>query len=66
MSFLLSLRFSLQQNQRRRQNRFCLEAGCWGILGRVEREVAQTMYTYVSECKSDKIKGEKIVLLFSW
>jgi hypothetical protein len=26
MSFLLSLIFSLQQNWRRRQNRFCLEA----------------------------------------
>jgi hypothetical protein len=22
-------------------------------------EVAQTMYTYVSKCKNDKIKGEK-------
>jgi hypothetical protein len=41
--------FSLQQNQRTRGwNRFCLEA--WG-------EVAQTMYTHVSKCKNDKIKG---------
>jgi hypothetical protein len=23
------------------------------------REVAQTMYTHVSKCKNDKIKGEK-------
>jgi hypothetical protein len=31
MSFLVSLIFSLQQNQRRRgQNRFSLEAGGWG------------------------------------
>jgi hypothetical protein len=30
MSFLLSLRFSLQQNWRRGQNRFCLEARTMG------------------------------------
>jgi hypothetical protein len=29
--------------------------GGWGVRG----EVAQTMYTHVSKCKSDKIKGEK-------
>jgi hypothetical protein len=47
--------FSLQQNRRRKEwNRFCLEAG-----GRVLRgEVPQTMYTHVSKCKNDKIKGE--------
>jgi hypothetical protein len=39
--------FSLQQNKRRGQNRFCLEAG-----GRV----AQTMYTYIRKYKNDKIK----------
>jgi hypothetical protein len=47
--------FSPQQNQRRGQNRFCLEVGGWGGLG----EVAQTMYTHVSKCKNDKIKREK-------
>jgi hypothetical protein len=30
LSFLLSVMFSLQQNQRRGQNRFCPEAGRWG------------------------------------
>jgi hypothetical protein len=51
MSFLLSL----QQNWRRRQNRFCLEAGggwvrrsLWGV-GEGER-VAQTMYTHMNKC----------------
>jgi hypothetical protein len=38
---------SLQQNRRRRWNRFCLEIG-WGE--------AWTMYTHVSKCKNDKIK----------
>jgi hypothetical protein len=34
--------------------------GNWigGIVG-VEGEVAQTMYTHVSNCKNDKIKNEK-------
>jgi hypothetical protein len=45
MSFLLSLIFSLQQNWRTRR--------------REEGEVAQTMYTYVSKCKNDKIKEIK-------
>jgi hypothetical protein len=27
--------------------------------GGERREVAQTMYTHVSKCKNDKIKGEK-------
>jgi hypothetical protein len=31
LSFLLSLMFSLQQNQRRGQNRFSLEAGDLGV-----------------------------------
>jgi hypothetical protein len=35
-----------------RWNRFCLEAGRLG-------EVAQTIYTHVSKCKNDKIKGER-------
>jgi hypothetical protein len=49
ISFLLSLMFSLQQNQRREQNRFCWKC----VLGRrwEEWEVAQTMYTHVSKCK---------------
>jgi hypothetical protein len=52
LSFLLLLMFSLQQNQRRGgQNGFC----CWGWEGRWHK---QTMYTHVSKCKNDKIKGE--------
>jgi hypothetical protein len=47
ISFLLSLMLSLQQNQRRGWNRFCLEVG-WGE----GRKVAQTMYTYVSKWKN--------------
>jgi hypothetical protein len=51
MSFLLSLTFSLQQNWRTRgQNKFFPEGG---------REVAQTMYTHVSECKNDKTTTKK-------
>jgi hypothetical protein len=42
--------FSLQQNQRTRgQNRFCPHL----------RGEGQTMYTYVSKCKNDKIKFKK-------
>jgi hypothetical protein len=42
---LLSLMFSLQQNQRTRGlNRFCPEAG---IGGRAQEEVAQTKYTHM-------------------
>jgi hypothetical protein len=55
MSVLLSPIFSLQQNQRtREQNRFFLKtAGVfWG-------EVAQTMYTHLTKCKNDKIKRER-------
>jgi hypothetical protein len=45
MSFLLSLMFSLQQNQiRRGMNRFCMEA-----VGVVGKEVVLTMYTHVSK-----------------
>jgi hypothetical protein len=33
LSFLLSLMFSLQQNQRRVRNRFCLEGRDWGLVG---------------------------------
>jgi hypothetical protein len=58
MSFLLSLKFSLQQNQRIREwNRFCPEAGGGGRgKGRRRGEGAQTMYTHVSKCKNNKIK----------
>jgi hypothetical protein len=51
LSFLLSLLFSLQQNQRRGQNRFFLDRG-WGGGG-------TTKYTHVSTCKNNKIKGEE-------
>jgi hypothetical protein len=44
MSFLLSLMFSLQQNQRTRGS------------ARKPGEVAQTMYINVSKCKTDKKK----------
>jgi hypothetical protein len=56
LSFLLSLMFSLQQNQGRRGYKmFCPEGrGC----GRRE-EVAQTMYTHVSKCKNYKTKEKK-------
>jgi hypothetical protein len=48
MSFLLSLMFSLQQNQRTRgRNKFCLEV-CMGV--------DQAMYTHVSKCKNDELK----------
>jgi hypothetical protein len=59
MSFLLSLNFFLQQSQRRRgQNRFCLEVEGWGVEGSWGK-VAQTMCTYVSICKNDKIKEKR-------
>jgi hypothetical protein len=41
-----------------------LEAGVgkgWGVKG----EVAKAMYTHVSKCKNDKIKGERKKLLRS-
>jgi hypothetical protein len=50
LSFLLSVMFSLQQNQRTRgQNRFCSKG----------EKVAQTTYIHVSKCKTNKIKGER-------
>jgi hypothetical protein len=53
LSFLLSLTFSFQQNQRTRgQNRVYLEVGGKG-------EVVQIMYTHVSKCKNSKIKKLK-------
>jgi hypothetical protein len=54
MSFLLLLMSTLQQNWRRGQNRFCLEAR--GIRGKVgggrrgqEGEMAQTMYAHMNK-----------------
>jgi hypothetical protein len=55
MSFLLSLKFKfpLQQNRGRRgQHKFCLEV-VWGL------GECGTMYTQVTKCKNDKIKGER-------
>jgi hypothetical protein len=56
MSFLLSLTFSLEQNQRSSwQNRLCLE---------VERglEVAQIMCTQISKHKNNKINERKNII----
>jgi hypothetical protein len=40
------------------KNSFCPDVG-----GRESRgEVAQTIYTYVSKCKNNKIKGEKKIV----
>jgi hypothetical protein len=53
LSFLLLLMFSLQQNWRRGQNRFCLEVrGTWGEgkgSGGRWREMAQTMYAHMNK-----------------
>jgi hypothetical protein len=51
---------SLQQNQRRGQNRFLPRKG----RGQKRGEVAQTMYRHVSKCKNDKIKERKKYSLF--
>jgi hypothetical protein len=54
------LSFLLSQNCRRReQNRFCLEAGDWGVW-KGRGQVAQAMYIHVSKCKNNKIKEQKI------
>jgi hypothetical protein len=48
-SFLISLLFSLQQNWRRGQNRFCLEARwLWGSegIGAARRDRGKNVYTY--------------------
>jgi hypothetical protein len=65
--FLLSLMFSLQQNWRRGQNRFCLEArqvsGEGEVCRRQGREVAQTMYAHMNKSinnKKGKKKGTKV------
>jgi hypothetical protein len=53
MSFLLSLIFSLQQNWRRGQNRFCLEVRGVGevewVAGRQWGEMTQTMYAHMNK-----------------
>jgi hypothetical protein len=51
MSFLLFLTLSLQQNWRRGQNRFCLEARGVGELWGAEEEMAQTTYTLMDKWK---------------
>jgi hypothetical protein len=45
--------FSLQQNWRRGQNRFCLEAGVGGVEG---RDGPNIVYTYESKKKKKKEK----------
>jgi hypothetical protein len=43
--------FSLQQNWRRGQNRFCLEARQWkGERGMTGGELAQKLYTHMHKC----------------
>jgi hypothetical protein len=52
MSFLLLLMSSLQQNWRKGQNRFCLEAKGVAGRGRVWEtggEMAQTMYAHMNK-----------------
>jgi hypothetical protein len=50
--------FSLQQNRRiRGQNRFCPE-----VVQGMGGGMSQAMYTHVSKCKNNKIKGEKKTL----
>jgi hypothetical protein len=52
MSFLLLLMSILQQNWRKGQNRFCLEARGWagegGSRGQ-KGEMAQTMYVHINK-----------------
>jgi hypothetical protein len=60
MSSLLVLVSSHQQNWRKGQNRFCLEAGWWGGEGRGRRaggEMTQTMYVHMNKEKNS-IKKE--------
>jgi hypothetical protein len=52
MSFLLLLMSTLQQNRRKGQNRFCLEAkrvGGVGGGGGQEEEMAQTRYAHMNK-----------------
>jgi hypothetical protein len=52
LSFLSLLMSSLQQNWRKGQNRFCLEAMGWGWKGRRQGAgggMAQTMYAHVNK-----------------
>jgi hypothetical protein len=51
--------FLFNKIRHNRWNRICTVArGMWGVGGVGGREVAQTMYTYVSKCKIDKIKNK--------
>jgi hypothetical protein len=46
-----------QQNWRKEQSRFCLEARGWGVEGEGRGqggEMAQTMYSHVSKCMKKK------------
>jgi hypothetical protein len=53
--------FYLQQNWRRGQNIFCLEAReCWGQ----DREMAQTVYIHMNKCIKN-FKNLKICSLFN-
>jgi hypothetical protein len=56
MSFLLSLMFSLQQNQRKKRMEQVLPGRGDGSEG---GNVVQTMRMHVSKCKNDKIKEER-------
>jgi hypothetical protein len=59
MSFLLLLMSSLQQNWRRGQNRFCLEARGLGRVGGGRgqgEEMAQTMYAHMNKWIKKRIK----------
>jgi hypothetical protein len=52
LSFLLLLMSTLQQNWRKGQNRFCLEARRWEGRGRGQGhggEMAQTMYAHMNK-----------------
>jgi hypothetical protein len=55
LSFLLSPVFSSTKSENKRVEQV-LPRRVWGLAG---GKVAQTMYTHVSKCKNDKIKGEK-------
>jgi hypothetical protein len=51
--------FSLQQNWRRGQNRFCLEVRGWrgkgkGRVGEQGEEMAPTMYAHMNKCINNK------------
>jgi hypothetical protein len=57
LSFLLCFLSTKSEKKRTKQDLPGSRGWRWG-LGMGE-EVAQTMYTHVSKCKDDKIRGEK-------